>query len=195
MTKWGLTSEELLLVYLTFLAQTENGDNGNTSHSSSYFKRWYDAGGQKRLKELFQSLKEKGIIVKNYNPESYIPDEIQFNKTFIKQYFKLTGELGRELKNAYPSTLYIGGKVVSLKNVTKQFKSDEEFFFWYASRIGHSVDKHNEILQILDWAKSNNLVNVGLIEFVGSSKWIEYQELKNQGISGQSTTFDIYETA
>ena len=27
---------------------------------------------------------KKGIIKKNYNPESYIPNEIEFNKTFLK---------------------------------------------------------------------------------------------------------------
>jgi hypothetical protein len=46
---------------------------------------------------LFESLKEKGIIKKNYNPSSYDPDEIEFNQHFIKQYFKLTGVLGQEL--------------------------------------------------------------------------------------------------
>jgi hypothetical protein len=140
----------VILIYLTFLAQTENGENGNTTHSSSYFRRWYDAGGKERLRGLFESLKEKGIIIKNYTPSVYNPDEIQFNKNFMKQYFKVTGQLGQELKKAYPSTLYVNGKLVSLKNVTKQFKSDEEFFFWYASRINHSIEKHEEILDVLE---------------------------------------------
>jgi hypothetical protein len=41
-------------------------------------------GGQAKLKSLFESLKEKGIIKKNYNPEKFIPDEIEFNQNFLK---------------------------------------------------------------------------------------------------------------
>ena len=83
-TKYNLTGEELLLVYLTFIAQTENG---NPEENRIYFKRWYDGGGKERLRDLFNSLKEKGVIKKNYNPSVYDPDEIEFNQNFIKQYF------------------------------------------------------------------------------------------------------------
>ena len=73
-TKYNLTGEELLLVYLTFIAQTENG---NPEENRIYFKRWYDGGGKERLRDLFNSLKEKGVIKKNYNPSVYDPDEIE----------------------------------------------------------------------------------------------------------------------
>lgn len=36
MTKYGLTAEELLLVYLTFIAQTENG---NPEEHRVYFRK------------------------------------------------------------------------------------------------------------------------------------------------------------
>lgn len=36
MSKWKLTADELLLIYLTFISQTENG---NPEQHLSYFKR------------------------------------------------------------------------------------------------------------------------------------------------------------
>jgi hypothetical protein len=81
------------------------------------------------LRELFNSLKTKGIIKKNYNPSVYDPDEIEFNQNFIKQYFKLTGELGKDLWNKYPDEIYINGKYVSLKNISKRFISLDQFYF------------------------------------------------------------------
>lgn len=78
MASYKLTESELMLVYLTFLAQDEQ--EGHTE----YFVKWLSNGGQERLRSLFESLKEKGIIKKSYNPESYIPNEIEFNKTFLK---------------------------------------------------------------------------------------------------------------
>lgn len=192
MTKYKLTAEELLLIYLTFIAQTENG---NPEEHRVYFRRWYEGGGKERLRSLFDSLKSKGIIKKNYNPDSYDPDEIEFNQNFIKQYFKLTGELGQELMDAYPTTLYINGKTVSLKNISKKFRDLPEFYFWYASTIGHSISKHREVIDILEWAKINDLIHIPIVEFVASCKWNEFREMRSKGVQGQASTYDTYETA
>lgn len=191
MSKWSLTGDELLLIYLTFISQTENG---NPQEHRVYFERWYNSGGGFILRELFESLKSKGIIKKNYNPSEYDPDEIEFNQNFIKQYFKLTGELGMELWEAYPNDLWLNGKFVSLKNIGKHFKDRDQVYFKYASSIGHSISKHKEILEILDWAKQNNLIHISLVEFILSHKWEEFKELKNKGIQGQASTSEIYET-
>lgn len=191
MSKYKLTADEVLLIYLTFIAQTENG---NPEEHRIYFKKWYDNGGNERLKSLFESLKNKGIIKKNYNPNFYDPDEIEFNQSFIKQYFKLTGELGKDLMNHYPSNLYLNGKYVSLKNISKKFLNLQDFYFWYASTIGHSIDKHNKIIDILEWAKTNDLIHIPIIEFVSSCKWNEFEELKDIGIQGQSSTYDTFDT-
>lgn len=192
MTKYQLTAEELLLIYLTFIAQTENG---NPEEHRVYFRRWYEGGGRERLRGLFDSLKNKGIIKKSYNPDTYDPDEIEFNQNFIKQYYKLTGELGQELMDAYPSTLYLNGKIVSLKNISKRFRDLQEFYFWYASTIGHSVSKHREIIDILEWAKMNDLIHIPIVEFVASYKWKEFKDMKTKGIQGKTSTYDVYTTA
>jgi len=77
MCNYNLSADELLLIYLTFLARDEE-------NHTEYFAKWFSNGGKDKLKTLFESLKEKGIIHKNYNPETYIPNEIEFNKTFLK---------------------------------------------------------------------------------------------------------------
>ena len=189
MSEYKLTADELLLVYLTFIAQSENGGNTN------YFLRWYDSCGKYNLRNLFESLKEKGVILKNYNPSSYVPEEIEFNSKFLKKYFKLTGQLGQELYNAYPSYMYINGKIVSLKNISKIFKDLNELYFKYASIIKHNVNKHKEILDILEWAKSQDLVTVSLPEFIISCKWNEYKELRDKGVQGKADISEIYELA
>ena len=192
MTKYKLTADELLLVYLTFLAQSENGD---PEKHKVYFKRWYDGGGKERLRTLFNSLKEKGVIVKNYNPTSYDCDEIQFNKNFLSQYWKLTGELGQELWNLYPDEIYINNMRHSLRNIGKRFLDRSEFYFWYASTIKHSKDKHKKILNILEWAKSNNLIKTSIIDFVASQQWESFEKLmNNNNLKTQVTTYDVYET-
>lgn len=181
-TQYNLTGDELLLIYLTLCAQEGHPE---------YFAKWFNGGGQTKLKELFSSLKEKGIIHKNYNPSSYIPDEIEFNKTFLKRYFKQAGLLGKELFETYEPFIRINGVVHSLKNISKKFYSLEEFYFWYSSTIGHSIEKHRKIIEILKWAKENNLINMGILEFVGSHKWVELERLRAEGFNKQ-TANSIY---
>lgn len=188
LTTYNLSADELLLIYLTFLAQDEQGH-------SEYFVTWFENGGKEKLRPLFESLKEKGIIHKNYNPESYIPNDIEFNKTFTKGWIKNTGLLGQELFEKYPSFCYINGKMCPLKNISKRFYSLDEFYFHYSSTIGHSVDKHKEIMDLLQWAKDNDLIRYGILEFVASHKWEELKvirenKLDNQLASSQSIYLD-----
>lgn len=192
MAKHGLDCNEIMLLYLTFISQSECG---NVEQNRVYFDKWYKAGGNKMLLQLFNSLKEKGVIIKNYCPDSYIPDEVELNKTFVKSYFKLTGELGKELYNAYPSYMNINGRNVFLKNHIKKFLNVEDVYFWYAKTIGHSIEYHKFILDTLAWAKEHNLITFSLLEFIGSQKWYDLDEMRKNGIQNQASTMDVFETA
>ena len=184
MISYNLTESELMLIYLTFLAQDEQG-----SHAE-YLVKWLSNGGQERLRPLFESLKEKGIIKKNYNPSSYIPDEIEFNKNFLKSWSKNTGEMGQELFDAYPPFLNTANKLYPLKNIAKKFNSLEEFYFHYSVSIKHSAETHKEVMELLEWGKENGHINYSILEFVISRKWLELKELRDNGIEGQSITTD-----
>lgn len=157
--QYNLTADELLLVYLTFLAQDEEGH-------PEYFAKWFSNGGSDQLRSLFESLKEKGIILKNYNPKSYNPNDIEFNKNFLKGWIKISGQLGKELFDEYEPFLYINGKYCPLRNISKKFTSLEEFYFHYSSTIGHSVEKHKEVMELLRWAKENKKITFGILSWV-----------------------------
>jgi len=188
MIAYNLTADELLLIYLTFLAQEEEGH-------PEFFAKWFSNGGQNRLKDLFESLKNKGIIHKDYNPKTYNPDDIEFNKNFLKGWLKGSGELGMELFSEYPAFLNINGKMAPLKNISKKFVSLDDFFFHYGTTIKHNPDTHKKIMNILKWAKEHNQINFGLLEFVASQKWIDLEQLKEHPQEGQvESTFNVYES-
>ena len=83
MAQYNLTADELLLVYLFFLAQRE--ENDGLGHGE-LFAHWYTNGGAERLHDLFESLKNKNIINKDCKPNG--PSDVEFNKTFIKGFMK-----------------------------------------------------------------------------------------------------------
>lgn len=173
---YNITAEELLVVYLTFLARDEEGH-------PEYFSKWFSNGGSTRLRSIFESLKEKGIILKDYNPDTYDPNDIRFNKNFLKSWVKNSGEMGQELFDAFPPFLEVPGKWYPLKNIAKKYNTLDEFFFAYSSAIKHNPEKHKEVLELLEWGKKNNQINYGITEFVISRKWEELKYLRDRGIS------------
>lgn len=185
---YKLTADELLLIYLTFLAQDEEGH-------PEYFAKWFNNGGNSQLRNLFESLKQKSVIKKDYNPESYNPNEIEFNKNFLKSWLKNSGEMGQELFDAYPPFMSSGGKLYALKNIAKKFNTLDEFFFAYSSTIKHNPDKHKEVMELLEWGKEHNQINYGICEFIISAKWTELAYLREHPQEGEiGDTFSLYES-
>lgn len=188
--KFNLTADELLLIYLAYISQSEHGDK---KLNGKYFQKWLKLNGRDQFEKLIESLKTKKVVLSRFNPDDCDPDDIEFNKNFISQYFKLSGELGKQLENVYPKTMIVDGKIVFLNHITKKFLNPSEFYFWYSTTIGHSVEKHKEILDLIKWAKSHGLLHYSLIEFVGSRKWETLKYMKDKGISEEkATTYDQY---
>lgn len=185
---YNLTADELLVIYLTFLARDEE-------NHPEYFAKWFSNGGGTRLRDIFESIKSKGLIHKDYNPETYDPNDIEFNKNFLKSWIKNSGEMGQELFDTYPSWGNVNGKTIPLKNIAKKFNTLDEFFFCYSSTIKHNPDKHKEIMDILKWAKENGKITSGILDFVISQQWIGLKELRDNPQEGvMATTFNVYES-
>ena len=175
---YNLTFDEFFLIYMTLLARDEEGH-------AEFISKWFSNGGNNRLKDLFNSLKEKGIIHKSYNPEVYNPNDVEFNKNFIKGWYKQSGEMGQELFDEYPSYVEIKGRLYSLKNISKKFYSLDEFYFYYSASIGHNPEKHKEVMELLKWAKEKNLINFNILEFVASRKWSLFKEMRDKGLDNK----------
>ena len=185
MTKYQIFPEELLFIKLVFLAQ-----EGHPEYLSKYFSQMPLKGAPR---DTMISLQEKGIINKSYKiPEkgqTFNPLDIDFNKNFMKSYLQHSYDMGMELFMSYPAFIIINGKQFSLKNIAKSFKSLDDFAFAYGKAIKFDINKHQEILELVEWGKEANILNFGIIEFVISMKWLELAEMKKNGL----TTFDTTE--
>ena len=185
MTKYQIFPEELLLIKLVFLAQ-----EGHPEYLSKYFSQMPLKGAPR---DTILSLQEKGIINKSYKiPEkgkTFNPLDIDFNKNFMKSYLQHSYDMGMELFMNYPPYMIINGKQFSLRNIAKSFKNLDDFAYAYGKAIRFDVEKHKEIMELLEWAKEANILNFGIIEFITSLKWLELKELKENGL----TTFNTSE--
>lgn len=179
MEKYRLTAEETLLIDLLFLASIEEG---HKEYLVKYLNMPIEKSG---LVDLLVSLQNKGIITKKYKipakGQRFDPEALEFNKNFLHNYRKFSGELGIEFFKEYPSIAIIDGKEVPLKNYAKKFSTEEEFYFAYGKAIGFKLDNHKEVIEIIKWAKDNNcnLLNMNIADFVISKMWRSIDELKN----------------
>lgn len=186
MIKYGLTADELYLTRLIFLAQ-----DGHEEYINRFFK---ECSLGLPILDLLKSLQEKGIINKSYTIPTkgtvFEPKDVDFNKQVLKGFLQHSEDMGMELFQAYPAMTVINGKTFSLRNIAKFYKTFDEFTFAYGKEIKFDPQKHQEILEILEWAKENNLVHSGLCDFIISRKWLDYQEMKDGG----TTLFDSTES-
>ena len=174
--KYNLNSNELLVLRCIVMLQEEKQELLFQSLMAMLNNNNLD------LRSILLSLQNKGIILKSYKiPEkgqSFDPYSIQLNKNFVKQLYKSSFELGKELFDSYPQMTYINGSAVMLRGVSKHFNSLEDCYFKYAKSIGFNIDKHNEIIELVNWAKESNILNKSLGAFVVDNSWLDLQSLR-----------------
>lgn len=179
MEKYRLTAEEVLLIDLLFLASIEEG------HKEYLVKYFTMPVTRTNLRDLLLSLQAKGIITKQYKVpdkgQKFDPECVIFNQNFLNNYRKFSGDLGAEFLMTYPHNGLINGVEVPLNNWAKKFSTEEEFYYAYGKSIGWKQDKHNEVLELIRWAKDNNcnLLNMNIADFMISKIWQNISELKN----------------
>lgn len=179
--KYIITPNELLLLEIILLAQ--EGEQPEIVYN--YFNANIDARGLTR--PMLERLQVVGIINKTYK----IPQkgerlniyDIPINKNVVKDFFKCSFEMGKELFENYPMFGIINGEPVGIRSVSKKFDSLEDFYRYYGKSISWKPDKHKYIMELVSWAKDHNLLVTTLANFVIDHKWEELEALRNGEIA------------
>ena len=192
MERYNLNAEEVFALELLFLASIDEGHPEYLARYCSISKNINVS-----VRDLIISLQKKGVINKSFKVpkvgERLDPETINFNKTFLHNYRKFSGELGAEFFREYPSIAVINGSEAPLKNFAKKFSSEEEFYFRYGKAIGWNSEKHKHVLDLIRWGKDNGcrLLNMNIADFVVSKMWQSIEELKD---GGGTISFDTLTT-
>lgn len=179
--KYSINPSELTLLEILLLAQ--EGDYPEIVNL--YFTSRMCARGNTR--ELLSGLQDAGVISKSYKiPEkgqTFNPLDVPINKNLIKDFYKSSFEMGKELFEAYPMFGIINGETVGIRSVSKKFDSLEDFYRFYGKSIRWKPETHNHIIELVNWAKDNNLLTNTLANFTIDCKWHEIEALKNGEIA------------
>lgn len=175
--KYGLTSDELLVIRVLLILQDDNKED--------LFHRLLVTMKQNNisLRDLLKSLQDKGVILKSWKiPQegsSFDPYIIPINKNFIKNLYKSSFELGKELFEVYPQFGTINNCIIPLRGVSKHFNSLEDAYFKYGKNINWNPEKHEYIISLVNYGKENNLINMSLASFIINNSWLDLEAMKN----------------
>ena len=184
--KYRITPNELMFIRTLLLLQDEE----NEDIFKLYIEALYKC--EVKTREVILSLQSKGIILKSFHcpkeGEAFDPYSIPLNKNFIKNLYRCSFEMGKELFEVYPQFGIIGTSTVPLRTVAKKFDSLEEAYFRYGKSIKWNEEKHNQIIKLVRWAKDNNIINCSLASFIINQGWVDLETLKKG--DGANVNFD-----
>lgn len=179
--KYEITPTEMFVTRLLLLAQESDEEK---EYLVKYLNIPEDVRGD--FRNILISLQNKGIILKSYNipnkGETLDIYEIEFNKNFLKNFYRASGDMGEELFEHYPQFANINGNLVGIRNVSKKFVDLEDAWRKYGKIIKWNPETHREIIGLLDWATENNIdINKSLANFICDHSWLDLQALRDGG--------------
>ena len=143
--KYNLTPTELMTIRTILLAQ-DNQEDYLFKFNNILTKT------DVKFRDILISLQNKQIITKAYKipneGELFEFEDVTFNKSIVKAFYKASFELGKELFNVYPQTTIVNGVIYALRRVSKKFNSLEDAFRVYGKTIRWDEELHNEITEL-----------------------------------------------
>lgn len=176
LTKYNLNPNELYVIKcLLFMQEDES------KYLQSYLQLPESTRGN--FRDILLSLQNKHLILSSFTipskGQSLDLSQIPFNKNFLKDYYRSSFELGKELFEAYPQFGEINGKIISLRGVASKFDSLEDAYRVYGKIIHYKEEVHKEIISLVNWAKNNNILNQSLASFIVNQGWIDLKAIKD----------------
>ena len=183
--KYKINSDELLFITVILLIQEGDID----PYINLYFSLPSECRGG--IRELLISLQNKQVITKEYKvPPSgtkFVPEDVTFNKNFIKNFYKASFWIGKELFEIYPISTVVNGVEYKLRRVSKKFDSLEDAYKAYGKAISWKPEVHRNILELITWGKDNNYQFTTLDSFIVDNDWLNIEAMKHNSTLDANT--------
>lgn len=183
--KYNINSDELLFITVILLIQEGEANQ----YINLYFSLPLTCRGS--IRDILISLQEKQIITKEYKiPPSgtkFIPEDITFNKNFIKNFYKGSFWIGKELFETYPLSTIINNCEFKLRRISKKFDSLEDAYKAYGKAISWKPDVHEHIIELVNWGKDNNYQFTTLDSFIIDHDWLNIEAMKDNSMLNNNT--------
>ena len=174
--KYNLTPTELMTIRTILLAQ-DNQEDYLFKFNNILTKT------DVKFRDILISLQNKQIITKAYKipneGEPFEFEDVTFNKSIVRAFYRASFELGKELFNVYPQTTIVNGVIYALRRVSKKFNSLEDAFRVYGKTIRWNEELHNEIIELVKWGIDNDYSFTTLDDFIVDNAWESIRAIRD----------------
>lgn len=189
MSKYKINANEFMLVKLLLLSQ-DHPDNDK--YLDLYLKECHSDGTLSR--EFINLLVDRRIIVKTSpvvkKMSGIFPEDFHFSEVFMKNFFKFSDQMGKEIWDLYPDYIIGSCKNFPAKNFSKRFKDLKELFLYYAKQIKNNPKKHEQVVESLKFAIKHELITSSIIDYLLSNQWDYHIKVMNGEDKMVKLTFD-----
>ena len=185
LNKLKVNSDELLFITVILLIQE--------GEVNPYIDLYFSLPRTCRdgIRDIMISLQDKQVITKEYKippaGTKFIPEDVTFNKNFIKTFYKGSFWIGKELFDVYPISTVVNGTVHKLRRVSKKFDSLEDAYRAYGKAISWKPEIHNKIIKLIEWGKDNNYQFTTLDSFIVDNDWLNIEAMKDSSLLNTNT--------
>lgn len=186
--KYQLSPNELFTIRMLLLAKEE--------YAEEYMFRFLAIPEEMRgdVRETLISLQGKGVILKSYKipkkGEVFCPEDVPFNQAFLRNFFRASFEMGKELYDSYPPETIVNGISYKLRRISKKFYSMEDAYRAYGKAINWNPERHQEVLKLVNWGANNGYQFTTLDDFIVDNDWNNIKLMKERNSVNASHTFD-----
>ncbi len=166
--KYDLTQSQVLLLHLLYKKRVD---------LIRRYKEVFPNDDGTMIGEVFvNDLIKKGFLVKNPETES-IKLGTKFYEAFIDK-----DEACEHVFSIYPTHINKDGVELPLSAMDRNV-----FANLYDIYIKSSVDEHLEVIKDIEYAKQNNLLNIGIEKFLKSKYWLVLRPKRLEGVLKETT--------
>jgi hypothetical protein len=182
MEQYKLNPSELFIIRAILMAQDGN---------SEYLSKCANLFG-KEFRTHLESIQSKEIITKAYKMPKpgtlFVPEDVTFNKNFLKKFYRSAFEMGNELFEAYPNFIVIDRVSFNARRVSKKFNDLEDAFDKYGKIIRYDPELHSHIIELVNWGKENNYNFTTLDDFICDRAWTNLEAFRDN--NGANINFE-----
>lgn len=149
--------------YLMYLLHTRKYADISTYHEKV---------GEFPVREV-DDLIDRGLVIDMNKPgEPIYADLLSLTDAAQTLMFVATQECGEDLWTSYPSFIIVNGSNVPAKTCDK-----DEIMDLYGDVIAYNPVLHRRVMEVIDYAKRNGLITMGIEKWVKSRQWETVEEL------------------
>ena len=171
--KYNIDMNSLTLLRIILLAQ----NNEELELVNRYF------GSKPDILSSLNVLQSSGIILKSFKVpnkgESIDVLSIPFNKNVVKDFHKASFDMGVELYEAYPMSIFVKDQEYKLRRISKKFNTLEDAYAAYGKAIKWNPETHKHVLELIELGKKTNYVFTTLGDFIVDNDWLNMESLVN----------------